>query len=154
MSTRREQLFNAKKKPSTGNVIPATVRFRHDKRAGVIKPLSSNEKMLCALRKALAAMSSSESGLRYYIAGNKVQLTQAPSTTPGRPGEAQSYFAAGRCRVGVCHPAGHATMIMVDFSISFKDAMDERGIATVNYFEPTTIDKLAANSPVDLSALA
>lgn len=150
MSTRKEQLFNAKKKPSGSSVIPATVRFKHNKKKGSIDPLSPQEKMLCALRKVLGDMSSG--GGRWFIMGNKVKLTQVPTTTEGKPGGPQSYRAAGRCKVGVAQGKSLVTKY-IEFSISYRDVVDDRGLADVVYFDPTTVDELARTTPVDLSDL-
>lgn len=154
MPTRKEALFNAKKGSPGHDVIPATVKHQIDKKKRRLRPLSGEEKMLCALRKVLAAMSDgNEHGCRYYIAGNKVQLTQRPKTTAGKKGEPQSYTAAGRCKIGVCH-ASHATFKVIEFKISYRDILDDRGLADVEYFDPTTIDELARDTPVDISAIA
>lgn len=156
MPTRREQLFNAKNKTSsTVTVIPATVQFNHDKKLGEIKPLQAHEKMLCALRKCLAKMSDGDGGQRrYYIANNKVQILDAPSSTAGKAGEARSYRARGRCKLGVCLPDNTTKMLMVEFTISFRDTIDDRGMADVEYFDPTTIDVIGKDTPVDVTALA
>lgn len=154
MPTRREQLFNAKKDAPGHSVIPATVKFIIDKKKKRLKVLPPESKMLCALRKVLADMSEKDQGgCRYYIAGNKVQITSAPTTTSGKAGEAQSYRAAGRCKVGVCLPNGKARMMFIEFTINFRDIEDDRGLADIEYFDPTTIDGLPKNTPVDISAI-
>jgi hypothetical protein len=155
MPTRKDQLFSAKKRASDSSVIPATVSFRHNRKKGFIEPLRPHEKMLCALRKVLAQMSDAdENGCRYYIANNKVQILKAPSATSGKPGEAKSYHAKGRCRVGVTHPQNHISHKVLEFEISFRDVIDDRGLADVEFFEPTVIDELPRNTPIDVSALA
>lgn len=147
-------MFNTQSKPPPSTVIPATVKFVHNKKKGMIEPLKPQEKMLCALRKCLAVMSDkSPDKTRYYIAGNKIQLLQEPTESPAKEGEGRSYRASGRCRLGVCHPAGHHTTKYIEFSISYRDIVDDRGLADVQYFDPTTIDELERNGPVDLSAL-
>jgi len=147
MTTRR-QLFGANQKSSGEDIIPATVKFRIDKKKGRIKPLSSEEKMLCALRKVLASMSdANDHGCRYYIDRQKVQLTKRPASSSD-DGSKRSYSAAGRCRLGVCHPEGHKSSMFVEFKISFKDIVDERGLPDVAFFDPTTIDELPRNSPL------
>lgn len=136
-------------------MIPATVKFRHNKKKGLVEPLKPHEKMLCALRKVLAKMSdANEDGCRFFIAGNKVQVVKSPTTTKGKRGEAQSYHAKGRCRLGVCHKAGHSSSKLIAFEISFRDVVDDRGLADVEYFDPTVIDELARNTPLDVAALA
>ncbi len=154
MQTRKEQLFNATKGQRAINVVPATIKFVHNKKKGIIEPLSSQEKMLCALRKCLAEMSNkSPDGCRYYIAGNKVEVTQTPLTTDGKKGGVQSYRAAGRCRLGVAHAAGHVTSTFVEFTISYKDTVDDRGLADVVYFDPTTIDVINRAGPINVAHL-
>ena len=136
------------------NVIPATVKFKHNRKKGIVDPLSSQEKMLCALRKCLTEMSNKDpEGRRYYIAGNKVQVTVAPVESPAKDGEGRSYRASGRCRLGVCHAEGHHTTKFIEFSISYRDQIDEHGMSDVVYMDPTLIDELARGGPIDLSAL-
>jgi len=148
-------LFNAKKKAPDSTVIPSTIRFKLNKKKGLLDPLQPHEKMLCALRKALADMSDGDQrGCRYFIANGKVQMLKMPTTTAGKKGEAQSYNARGRCRVGVCHPDDKSSSIIVEFSISYRDIVDDRGLADVEYFDPTTIDMLPKNTPLDLSGLS
>ncbi len=78
MSIRREQLFSAKKTSPGSSVIPATVQFVHNKKKGMLEPLSPQGKLLCALRKVLADMSGRDG--RWCILGNKVHITEEPST--------------------------------------------------------------------------
>jgi hypothetical protein len=155
MPTRKETLFNAKKRSVESNVIPATISFRHNKKKGFIEPLTAQEKMLCALRKVLADLSdANDDKCRYFIANNKVQILKAPSTTAGKAGEAQSYHAKGRFRAGVCLPNGNAASKILAFEISYRDIVDDRGLADVEYFDPTVIDELPKNTPLDMSALS
>lgn len=155
MSTRKEMLFSAKKQSAESSIIPATVSFRHNKGKALVEPLKPHEKMICALRKVLADMSSeNEDGCNYYIANNKVQVVRKPTTTDGKPGEAQSYQARGRCRIGVCHANNTMTSMLIEFDISYRDVVDDRGLADVEYFDPTVIDKLDKSTPLDVSAIA
>ena len=150
----RKQIFEAKKKSPGGNIIPATVKFTIDRKKGRMKPLSARGKMLCALRKALASMSDGNShGCRYYIDNKKVLVTREPSGSAASPGSAMSYRAAGRCKLGVCHPEGHKSSQMISFDISFRDVKDDRGLDDVEFFDPTTIDELQGNTPLDVSGL-
>jgi hypothetical protein len=155
MPTRKESLFNAKKgSPGHAVVIPATVKHSINKRRRRLNPLSAQEKMICALRKVLAKMSDNDqTGCRFFIAGNKVQIIRAPKATAGRKGEPKSYTAAGRCKVGACND-DHVTYKVIEFNISFRDVLDDRGLADIEYMDPTTIDELARNPPVDISAIA
>jgi hypothetical protein len=151
----RKEMFSATKKAPTSNVIPATVRHRVDKKAEKLADLTPNEKMICALRKALTKLSDSSSdGCRYYIANNKIQLLSAPSMSAGRAGEAKTYSAKGRCKVGVMHRAGHASSIVIEFTITFRDVLDDRGLADVEFVDPTTIDELPRGTPIDSSLMA
>lgn len=151
MSTRREQLFSAKKPTPVSAMIPATVRFRHNKKKGMIEPLAPQEKMLCALRKVFAHMSDKDT--RWCIVGNKVQVLSAPTTTEGKPKGPQSYRASGRCKVALMRSDGMTTKL-IEFSISYKDIVDDRGLADVVYFEPTTVDEVPRTSPIDRSMFA
>lgn len=154
MENRKEQLFQAKQANKTTSIISATVKFKHNKAKGLIEDLAPQEKMLCALRKVLASMSNNNSdGCRYYIANNKVQLLEAPSSSPGKKGEARTYKASGRCKVGVAHKEGHTTTMFVEFSISYRDVVDDRGLADIEYFDPTSIDKIARRGGVNLRDL-
>jgi len=151
----RKEMFSALKKAPTTNVIPATVRHRLDKRAEKLAELTPNEKMICALRKALVKLSDGDTdGCRYYIANNKIQVLQAPSATAGKAGEARTYFAKGRCRVGITHAAGHSSMKIIEFALTFRDVVDDRGLADVEFVDPTTIDELPRSTPIDSSLLA
>lgn len=150
----RKQLFKAGGSAAPANVIPATVKFIHDKKAGTIKPLSANEKMLCALRKCLAALSDGdEAGRRFFIMNNKVELTQSPQTTEGKAGGPQTYRAAGRCKLGVSHRDGHMTSTYAAFTLTFRDSLDDRGLPDITFIDPTTIDAIERSEPVDLSHL-
>lgn len=153
MQPRKTQLFNANKAAPPANIIPATVKFEHDKKAGIIKQMNSQQKMLCALRKCLAKMSDSNPAGRYYIAGNKVELLSAPTTTAGKAGEPQSYRASGRCRVRQAHGAGHVTTLFIEFTISYRDKVDDRGLPDVEVMDPTTIDQLDRSTAINLRHL-
>jgi hypothetical protein len=149
MSIRKTALYRTASPPPETNTIPATVRFRHNKRQGIIEPLSANEKLICALRKVLTEMSDQDGRCRYYIADNQVKLTQRPVASEGRAGEPQTHRAAGRCKVRVCHPEGHTSSMQIQFAITFRDSEDEYGLPDVEYIEPTTVDlisKIAAAS--------
>lgn len=148
MQTRKE-MFSALKKAPTSNVIPATVRHRLDKRAEKLAELTPNEKMICALRKALVKLSDGDdAGCRYFIANNKIQVIQAPSSTAGKAGEAKTYFAKGRCKVGITHSAGHSSSKIIEFTLTFRDVLDDRGLADVEFMDPTTIDELPRGTPI------
>jgi len=154
MQTRKE-MFSATKKAPTTDVIPATVKHRIDKKAERLGVLSPNEKMICALRKALTKMSDAQAdGCRYFIANNKVQVLSAPSASAGKDGDARTYSARGRCKLGVCHPGGHSSTMLIEFSINFRETTDDRGLADVEFIDPTTIDELPRGTPVDASLLA
>jgi hypothetical protein len=146
-------LFNAKKGSPIPNQVSTTVKFKLDKKKGRLVPHSAKEKMVCALRKVLAAMSDQdENGCRFYIDGKTLHVTRPPTASEARPGEPRSYKAAGRCRVGVCHPAGHKSSKVIEFSISFRDTKDDRGLDDIEFFDPTTIDELPRNTPLSVPA--
>ena len=149
MPIRRDMLFEANKKPSQSDSIPATVRFTIDKKKRMMKSLTPEGKMLCALRKALAKMSDADAhGCRFYIDNNKVQLLKRPASAAGREGEAATYSASGRCKLGVCHPEGHKSSKVIEFTISFRDTVDTLGLPDVEFFDPTTIDELPRNTQI------
>jgi len=155
MKTRRQMLFDAKPRTEEPMVVPATVSFKIDKRNKRLTTLQPREKMVVALRKVLATMSSqNKHGCRYYIEGNKIQMIHPPTTTQGKAGDAQKYAASGRCRVGVCHKDGHKSSMVIQFALSFKDIRDERGLPDVAFFDPTTIEELPRDTPINVSALA
>ena len=149
MTTRRQMLFEANPKPSQGTSIPATVNFKINKKKGGLKPLHPHEKMLCALRKVLAAMSDKDhAGCRFYIDNNKVQILKAPVGSGGRDGEAQTYKASGRCKLGVCHPEGHKSSKVIQFNITFRDVKDTIGQDDVEFLDDTSIDELPKSTRI------
>ena len=98
--------------------------------------------MLCALRKVLAKLSNENSnGCRYYIADNQVQIVSAPTAPTAKDGEAKTYFARGRCKLGVTHGT-HITTKMIEFSITYRDCKDSLGLDDVEFIDPTSIDEL------------
>ena len=136
-------LFEARKGSPDKTVVPATVDFKFDKKKGQLKPMSAEQKMFCALRKVLAKMSDQDPNrCRFYIDNNQVQILKAPVGSQVREGEPQTFRGSGRCKVGVCHPEGHKSSKIIEFDISFRDIKDDRGLADVEYFDPTTIDEL------------
>jgi hypothetical protein len=141
-------MLSTKKVVPTATVIPATVNHQLSKQDRKLKELSAEEKMVCALRKALVKLSDGGEGCRYFIANNKVQLISAPTASAAKAGQARTYTAKGRCRLGVCHPEGHASSKLIEFSITFRDVMDDRGLADVEYIDPTTIDELPRGTPL------
>ena len=155
MPSTRKSLFRGKANKSTdASVIPSTVRFQHDKKTGVVKPLTPNEKMLCALRRVLADMSEAEeNGCRYFISG-KIQVVRSPVDTPAKEGEAKSYNGKGRCLVRRCHPEGHTSSMVIEFDIAFRDTLDEMGLADVEYTEATTIDEIPPGTSLNVVARA
>lgn len=149
MTTRREMLFEANKTPSQSNVIPATVAFKIDKKKKRLRALSPEEKMLVVLRKVLAELSDkNEHGCRFYIDNNQVQILRRPVGSGGRPGEAQSYSAAGRCKLGVCHKEGHKSSKVIEFNLVFQDVKDDLGFDDVEYLSGTTIDNLPGDTVI------
>lgn len=142
MRTRRE-MFSTRTAESTDSSIPTKVSFKIDKETKRMARLDDSGKLIVALRKVLATMSQQDpNGCRYYLDGERVDITRAITTTVGRQGEPQKYRAGGRARVGVCHPQGHKSSITVQFSLSFGDTKDERGLPDVEYFDPTSIGEI------------
>ena len=135
-------------------MIPATVSFRRDKRKGRLYPLSMREQMVVALKKILAAMSDAdENGCRFYVDNNKIQILREPTGSEGRPGEARTYRAAGRCAVGVCHSHGKKSSKVIQFDITYRDVKDDRGLDDIEWIDPSVVEELPRNTPIDVSAL-
>lgn len=151
----RKELFAAKKKSPESTVIPATVAFRIDKKQGRLKPHTAREKMVIALKKILAVMSDKdENGCRYYVDNNRIHILSEPTASAARPGERQTYRASGRCAVGVCHPGDRKTSKIIQFDIAFRDTKDARGLDDVEWIDPSVVEELPRNTPVDVSPLA
>ena len=149
MQTRREMLFEAGRKPSMVDVVPAKVVHKINKSKRALEPKTPEQKMVIALKKVLAEMSDdNETKCRFYIADDKVKITRRPFNT-GNTNEPQSYFAEGRCKVGVCHPEGHKSSKVIAFSITFKDTKDDLGLDDVAFIQPTTIDTLPSNTRIE-----
>jgi len=93
-------------------------------------------------------------GCRYYIDGSppKVQFTRRPSGATSTDGVG-TYHAAGRCIIGGCLPNGDKITKKIEFSVTYRDMTDEHGLADVEYIDPTKIEELGRNTPIDLRAL-
>jgi len=153
MTTRKQQLFEAKKKTTGPDMIPSTVSFKLDKKKGALKPMSAEEKMVCALRKVLTDMSDGDTNrCRYYI-DSQIKPIRRPAFTRAANGGPTTYRAAGICKVGVCHPQGYKSSKIIQFDISYRDVKDSKGQPDVEYMDPTTIDELSKKSPVNTSSL-
>ncbi|KKM62047.1 hypothetical protein LCGC14_1525600 [marine sediment metagenome] len=131
------------------NMISVMVKRTVNKKGperGTLEPLSRDEKMLCALRKALANKSGLEEtlGARYYIAGDGLYVTGRGGGAHAR-GQAGSYTATGRFKLGIV-VKDRAAFRIAKFSITYKDVEDDRGIADVDYVDPTIIDLLPKNA--------
>ena len=99
----KRESFIGRSEPATAdpNLISGTVKRklnRKGRKRGTLDPLSRDEKMLCALRKALADKSGLEEtgGARYYIADNQVYITNRGGNAEGNGG----YTAKGRFKLG------------------------------------------------------
>jgi len=148
MRPTRKQLFSSSTARVEPNLVPSTVKFVLDRKAGKIKPLAPTEKMVVALRKVLAYMSDhDEDGCRYYIDHDQVRVTKAPSASEGKEGEARTYKAAGTCKVGVCHPRNTKTSMVVQFDLTFRDTVDDLGLADVQWIDPSTVVEIPRDSP-------
>lgn len=149
MQTRKEMLFDAGQKPSMTDVVPAKVVHKIDKSKGALEIKTPEQKMVIALKKVLAEMSDDNiERCRFYIADNKIKITQRPFDT-GEAGTPQSYFAEGRCKVGICHPEGHKSSKVIAFSITFKDVKDDLELDDVEFIQPTTVDTLPKSTRIE-----
>lgn len=131
------------------NLISAKVKRKVNKREASLNVLTRDEKMLCAIRKALAAKSgmAEQLGARFYIADNQVYVTRREGGIQSRDGEASTYSAAGRFKLGICREHDAAFRV-VQFDITYKDTTDDRGIADVVFVDPTTIDILPKSTSI------
>lgn len=131
------------------NVVSTRVKHRVNRKKGTLDPLSRDEKMLCALRKALASKSglpeSAES--RYHIDGDKLYVSRRGGGVQTKPGEPTTYTATGRFRMGMIH-GDRASFRVAKFNITYRDVRDDRGLPDVDFIEPTTIDFLPKGTPV------
>lgn len=125
------------------NLIPATVKRRVDRRAGKLNELNRDEKMLCALRKALSSKSGLEEmkNARYFISSENVYVMSRGGGAQAKEGELSTYTASGRFKMGIIYPKSTAYR-MAQFSITYRDTVDDRGLPDVKWIEPTTIDWL------------
>ena len=140
---KRKDMFKSSVPPAPSNIVPSTVSFKLNRKAGRVEALSPVDKMKCALRKVLVKLSDdNDDGCRYYIDGSGIEVLAAPVAQPVREGEPSTYRAKGRCRLGVCHPEGHKSSKIIEFSLTFRDTEDAMGLADVDYIDPTTIDEL------------
>ncbi len=136
-------------KPSLGdtegdaNLISSKVARKVNKRKGELNTLSRDEKMLCALRKALASKSGLAEALnaRYYISGEQVYVTSRGGGAQTKKNEPTTYTASGRFKLGMAYKDS-VSYRMAQFSITFRDSRDDRGLPDVDFIEPTTIDLL------------
>ena len=149
MQTRREMLFEAGRKSSTTDIVPAKVVHKINKEKRALEPKTPEQKMVIALKKVLSEMSDGDAAkCRFYIAEDKIKITRRPFSS-GKVGDPQKYFAEGRCKVGVCHPEGHKSSKVIGFSITFRDIKDDLGLDDVEFIEPTTIDTLPKSTRIE-----
>lgn len=149
----KRPLFNSKDKPPIDSSLVGTqVRFRHPAdhpatKAGQLRQLPPDEKMMCALRKVLAQMTDASGGeLRYFVMGDKVRVLDRDDQPGAKDGEPGSYVRHGRCQIGLSHKDGSAATKMVEFVVSYTDSKDRMGLPDVQIDDPTSIDELPANT--------
>jgi hypothetical protein len=152
---RRERLFNSKQKSTVdSNLIDTHVQFVFSKTdsgrvKGELRKLSPEQKMLCALRKVLADMSTGTRGeRRYSVAGTKCRVIDRELTPGAKDGEPGSYRFRGRCKMGIAHKSGPPSEKMIEFVVSFRDTEDEMGQPDVEYFDETTIEEIDPRTPL------
>lgn len=143
----RRSMFTTNKEPVRDNTILATTKFELDKQAKRLKALAPNDKMKCAVRKILTDMSDrDEEGRRYFILSRRIEVLKEPSPGPARSGEPQTYSGKGRFKMGVSLPTGEMARRDVEFGVSFRDTVDDRGLPDVVYIEPSYIDDITGSS--------
>jgi len=121
------------------NLISTTVSRKLNRRKGELNKLNRDEKLLCALRKALATKSNSEAS--YYIVDDGVYVARRGGGVPARSGEAVSYTASGRFKMGAIG-AEKVAFSMVEFDLTYRDVVDEHGMLDIEFSEPSTIKAL------------
>jgi hypothetical protein len=121
------------------NLISTTVTRKLNRRKGELNKLSRDEKLLCALRKALSSKSGADAS--YYIVDEGVYVTRRGGGVPARSGEAVSYTASGRFKMGAIQEEKVA-FSMVEFNLTYRDTVDEHGMLDIEFSEPSTIKEL------------
>lgn len=141
---KRVPFFGKKKSEKADpNMVSTKVTRKVNKKKGRLNQLTADEKMLCAIRKALASKSGlAEAGnARYYVSGDELYVLSRGGGVQTKKDEPTTYTARGRFKLGMVHDANCCFRI-AEFNITFKDTVDERGIPDVDFLEPTTIDLL------------
>ena len=150
MATRKEQLFAVGRgtKSPDGLSVSTSVQFIIDKKKKTMKDMPAEQKLVCALRKVLLAMSEATGGKqRFFLYGTEIKL-MAPVEAQGggKEGEPSTYHAKGRCKLGVALHTNESATKQIEFEISFKDVKDSLGLPDVVYFDPTSVEELPANT--------
>lgn len=144
-TTRKQQLFAAKKPAVDVSIVPTTVKYVMDKNKH-LTALSQDAKMICALRKVLVTMSDENKvGQRYFVASPTCQVISRSSSPGIKSGEPGIYSARGRIKIGLTGPDG-VSYKNIEFTINFRDVKDRMGLADVEYVDPTTIDELPSGT--------
>lgn len=133
MNPGKTTLFNGSAPAPASLLIPITVKRTISRKTKTLEPMPVEQRMLCALRKVLATMSTKER--RFYISNEGVRLN-APISGKG------TYEASGRCRLGVAHGNGNNSFLVVDFKLSFRDSADQFGFGDVTVLEDTQVTQL------------
>lgn len=150
MRKKKSFLSNTGGEPDNPNVIKTTVKQKLDKRKGKLNELTRDEKLIRALRLALSSKSGELGGARYYLDGDQVYVQSRGGGAQSKPGEMVTYTASGRMRIGAAHPK-HAAFHIAEFRITYRDVLDERGIPSVAFIDPTVITLLPSNSKLILT---
>jgi len=142
--TRKQRLVAAKQQQDERNqgVIKTRIKQAVDGKSKRPVGLTQDQKMLCALRKVLVAVSErSEDNQRFFLSGETMRVDERSSSPGAKEGDPGTYHAKGSFRLGVIHPGkGGVTYKQAAFDIHFRDTIDDRGFSDVEYDDNTTVD--------------
>jgi hypothetical protein len=127
------------------NAAPASaltsVIIRWEAADGVLKPITPQQKCVCALRMALKehidklSAAKKQGSLRpeknnqYFVNGKSIFVASCSATTVG---DDSTYHAVGRAELGQVNMASdQLSSDMVSFDITWKDSKDELGLPDI-----------------------
>ena len=143
--TRKQRLVAAKQQQDAQRegVISTRVSGKVDGKTKRPVPLSQDQKMLCALRKVLVAVSEeNKDGQRFFLSGQEMRVTERAASPGAKEDDPGTYHARGSFKLGIIHPGkGGVTYKHATFDIHFRDTIDDRGFRDVAYDDgSTTLD--------------
>jgi len=148
---RKESFIGPSNKQAVGdpNLISTRIPRNVDKRKGKLNALTADNKMRSAIGKALSMKSGLDDpdGASYFISGDKMYVTARGGGVQTKKGEKTTYSASGRFILGKAFK-DHVCYFTAEFSITFRDTVDDLGLPDVAVVEPTTIDILPKGTPI------